>query len=52
MEVLQQQAQVIDVDCQDEQDYESEANVQFPQDYPTEELCSVFDRLSSHAQYQ
>ena len=26
--------------------------MQFPEDYPTEDLCSVYERLYSHAMYQ
>ena len=56
MEVLQQQAQVIDVDSGESKPSNliasGEANMQFPEDYPTEDLCSVYERLYSHAMYQ
>lgn len=51
-QLLQQQAQVIDVDDVDRINFQSEAEMQFPEDYPTEDLYSVYSRLYSHAMYQ
>ena len=45
---LEQQAQHIDDDI----NFQSDADIKFPDDYPTEDLYSVYNRLYSHAMYK
>jgi hypothetical protein len=39
-------------DFTSELNYKNEVEVKFPSDYATEELCSVYERLYSHAMFK
>ena len=54
--MLQQQAEVINIDDEGRQHHDDtlsdDDEVRFPQDYQTEDLYSVYNRLYSHAMYK